>query len=232
MKSRYAIRKAAGICVDCNQPAENSRPRCPKCNERVKAIFERRRISGSCANCNRPRDTLFKLCSSCRSKKREASKRRYLKNESVREYGRIRALKRYYSDPRVRKGTIKRAAYRLKTDIQFKLGHILRGRLRQAIKKGWKIGSAVSDLGCSISEFKLHLEKQFHPGMTWENYGKGFGKWNIDHIVPLASVDLANREQFLKVCHYTNLQPLWEIDNIRKGCKLPEGLTAKNRYCE
>jgi hypothetical protein len=52
--------------------------------------------------------------------------------------------------------------------------------------------------------------------MSWNNWGK----WHLDHIIPLASVDLTVRENVLKVCHYTNIQPLWAEDNIRKGCKV------------
>ncbi len=95
---------------------------------------------------------------------------------------------------------------------------ILRRRLLQALKKNQKSGSAVSDLGCSIDELKVHLESKFQEGMSWDNYGK-FG-WHIDHIIPLSSFDLTDREQFLKACHYTNLQPLWAIDNLRKSDKI------------
>ena len=56
--------------------------------------------------------------------------------------------------------------------------------------------------------------------MTWDNYGNGHGYWNIDHKIPLSIVDLTNREEFLKVCHYTNLQPMWAIENIIKGNKV------------
>lgn len=97
----------------------------------------------------------------------------------------------------------------------------LRGRLCNALKGSKKHGSAVRDLGCSIEELKQHLERQFysHPDtgemMTWENYGK-YG-WHIDHIIPLVSFNLGNRDQLLKACHYTNLQPLWAIDNLKKG---------------
>ncbi len=49
--------------------------------------------------------------------------------------------------------------------------------------------------------------------MSWDNYGE----WHIDHIVPLSSFDLTDKSQVNKVCHYTNLQPLWAIDNLRKG---------------
>ena len=109
---------------------------------------------------------------------------------------------------------------RLKSDIQYKLASNLRSRLNITIRKNYKAGSAVRDLGCSIEELKNYLEKQFLSGMTWNNWGNKKGCWSIDHIIPLSSVDLTDRKQFLKVCHYTNLRPIWHIDNIRKGKKI------------
>jgi hypothetical protein len=69
-------------------------------------------------------------------------------------------------------------------------------------------------LGTDIPTVKQYLEKQFSVGMSWENHGK----WHIDHIIPLASAN--NQEEMEKLCHYTNLQPLWAIDNLRKSDKL------------
>lgn len=102
-------------------------------------------------------------------------------------------------------------------DVRHRLGIRLRVRLNHAIKTGKKPGSAVRDLGCSINEFKAYMEAKFKEGMTWQNWGK----WHIDHIIPLSSFDLTNREQFLKACHYTNMQPLWAIENMRKWKKMP-----------
>ena len=73
----------------------------------------------------------------------------------------------------------------------------------------------VKDLGCSIEELKTHLESQFQPRMTWDNYGK----WHIDHIKPLSNFNLENKEEFKEACNYKNLQPLWAKDNLIKGAK-------------
>jgi hypothetical protein len=106
---------------------------------------------------------------------------------------------------------------RYKNDINFKLRKRLRNRLRDALNDGYKSGSAVQDLGCSIPELKNYLESKFQEGMTWENWS--FKGWHIDHIIPLDSFNLSDRKEFLKACHYTNLQPLWSSDNIRKKNK-------------
>jgi hypothetical protein len=111
---------------------------------------------------------------------------------------------------------------RRKTDINFKLAGNLRSRLRKALICKYKTGSAVSDLGCSIEDFKKHLESQFELGMTWDNYGpynKNIKRWNIDHVIPLSSVDLTNKDQLKIVCHYNNLRPLWAEKNLKDGAR-------------
>ncbi len=97
------------------------------------------------------------------------------------------------------------AKYQAKPDV--KLAKRLRDRLRMATRNIQKAGSAVNDLGCTIPEFKAYIEAQFQPGMTWENWSHG--GWHLDHIEPLVSFDLSDREQLLKACHYTNVRPLW-----------------------
>lgn len=104
------------------------------------------------------------------------------------------------------------------TCIDFRIKSALRRRVYMAIKSGSKNGSAVRDLGCSIEEFKKHIEGMFKPGMTWENWGHR--TWHLDHIKPLAAFDLSNRHQFLQACHYTNYQPLWSVENLSKGAKV------------
>ena len=105
-----------------------------------------------------------------------------------------------------------------KNNPQYKLSCILRSRLKSAIKNNYKSGSAVRDLGCSVSELKVYLESKFQPGMTWNNWS--IDGWHIDHIKPLSSFDLTDRKLLLEACHYTNLQPMWAKDNIIKRDKL------------
>lgn len=110
---------------------------------------------------------------------------------------------------------------RRKNNIQVRLADNLRGRLYNAIKKNTngnkKGGSAVKDLRCSIEFLIAYLEAKFQSGMSWANYGK----WHVDHIMPISSFDLTIREQVKQACHYTNLQPLWAVDNLRKGNRIP-----------
>lgn len=105
---------------------------------------------------------------------------------------------------------------RRQQDIAYRLMERLRGRLKQLIKVRPK--STSKSLGCSGEFLKSYLENQFKPGMSWNNYGL-YG-WHIDHIKPLSSFDLANPTQYLEACHYTNLQPLWAEENLKKSNKL------------
>ena len=61
-----------------------------------------------------------------------------------------------------------------------------------------------------------HLEKKFRYGMNRKNHGK----WHIDHIIPCSFFDLRCPVQQLACFHYSNLQPLWAADNIRKRDQL------------
>jgi hypothetical protein len=100
----------------------------------------------------------------------------------------------------------------------FRLATNLRNRFGAAIRGiGFKRGSAVRDLGCSLEELKKHIESKFKPGMTWDNYGS----WEVDHIKPMSLFDLSKTEDQLAVNHYTNLQPMWATDNRKKSNKYP-----------
>lgn len=72
-------------------------------------------------------------------------------------------------------------------------------------------------VGCDFDTFLTHIQSQFEDGMTLENYGHGEGKWNIDHIIPI-SVAKTN-EDIERLNHYSNLRPMWSLDNYRKSNK-------------
>ncbi len=76
-------------------------------------------------------------------------------------------------------------------------------------------------IGCTPEMLKNHLENQFKEGMTHNNYGRN--GWSIDHIIPLVSAG-SDKEKAEKLCHYTNLQPLWWWENLQKGDKIPQNL--------
>jgi hypothetical protein len=101
------------------------------------------------------------------------------------------------------------------SDVQYKLACALRTRLGEAIKSNQKSGSAIRDLGCTIPELKRYIESRFEAGMTWKNWSKD--GWHLDHEVPLAAFNLSDPVQFKYAVHYSNLQPMWAIENIRKG---------------
>ncbi len=75
-------------------------------------------------------------------------------------------------------------------------------------------------VGYTLLELKTHLETLFTDGMNWDNYGK----WEIDHIIPdsFFKYTKIEDEEFKKCWALSNIQPLWAIDNIKKGASLPE----------
>jgi len=101
----------------------------------------------------------------------------------------------------------------------------LRARTFKAFKYSyWNKSKGTKDLlGCSFEIAFKHIERQFIKGMSWENRSE----WHIDHIIPLASAK--TEEELIKLCHYTNLQPLWAVDNLVKNDKIIEGTQVSLR---
>lgn len=116
--------------------------------------------------------------------------------------------------PKLRK--IKKEKYN--NEPLFKLKQLVRSRIRQIfkIKKIYKNNRTFEIVGCSPEFLKEYIENKFTDGMTWDNYG--YYGWHIDHIIPLSSA--ATDEELMKLCHFTNLQPLWGSDNLKKSNKI------------
>lgn len=104
---------------------------------------------------------------------------------------------------------------KMKTDIGFRISANLRSRLSTLLSRNKfeKSNSTLKLLGCTLEELKLYLESKFQKGMTWENYGE----WHIDHIKACSKFDLSKSSEQKKCFHYSNLQPLWKVDNLKKN---------------
>jgi hypothetical protein len=106
---------------------------------------------------------------------------------------------------------------RYKTDINFRLTKLCRGRIRKIIKGENKSVSTMELIGCTPDELRQHLESKFEPWMNWEN--QGLGGWDVEHIIPMSKFNLICPVQQHACCHWSNLQPMEHIANIKKGNK-------------
>jgi hypothetical protein len=130
--------------------------------------------------------------------RKEYAKAYYQQNKEQRlEYSKI-----YFSQNKEQHYQLRKV--KKQKDINFKIHENLRSRLSNALKGRVK-NSTIEELGCSIEEFKIYLEKQFDENMNWENYGI---YWEIDHIQPLSKGGSF---------HYTNTQPMHFSENRSKG---------------
>jgi len=91
------------------------------------------------------------------------------------------------------------------------LKDVVSSRVRHALKSE-KSKKSLEYLGCTIKDFRKHIEKSFIEGMSWENYGE----WEIDHIIPV-KYENPTIEEVIERLHWTNCQALWRVDNMSKG---------------
>lgn len=102
---------------------------------------------------------------------------------------------------------------KLKNDGFFRMKRRLRDRIRDYMK-GVSIGKKTKEIvGLDYEDFKNYIYSKFTEGMSWDNYGD----WHLDHIKPLCLSE--NYEDLIRLNHYTNLQPLWAEDNLKKNRK-------------
>lgn len=145
--------------------------------------------------------------------------------EQAREYGKIYRSK---NKERIRETSRKRKREyfrnRLKTDPAFKLRLYMSNRLYCTMSGRSKNSATFTYIGCTPSELRQYLESKFLDGMSWENYGNPSGDhssgWHIDHIIPLSSFDFSVEENIYVAWHYSNLRPLWGLDNLRKSNRI------------
>lgn len=179
-------------------------------------------ICGECGNEHTGQFShIQRFCSeTCRYKnqnKREyvsEQKKRYIQNnpEKRKQTAKISRI-RNWNEP---ENILTRKNYSQKLEV--KLKNALRSRINKSLKTNQKNTRTNEIVGCTIDELKTHIQNQFQEGMNWENWSQ-FG-WHLDHIIPISSAN--NEEEMYKLCHYTNLQPLWWRDNLEKRDKIIE----------
>jgi hypothetical protein len=183
-------------CIDCGKKvSKKGVKRCKECFY-IKETTGRLNLP-NCIDCDKKLSKYnCKRCYSCEMKKRW----KHIPKKTKKEIAK-RMSKYIYN--------------RRKIDIIFKLVGNLRIRINLALKGNPKDSTTLKLVGCSVDFLKQHLQSKFTKGMSWSNYGK----WHVDHIRPCASFDLSKVKEQRKCFHYTNLQPLWALDNLRKKKK-------------
>lgn len=186
---------------------------------------------------SKAKDGLKSSCKECRNaeylanreeNKRKSIKRYHLKKKEIlaknSEYREKNIEwyrgynKRYYREnsEKIKEASKKSLYRRIESDNGFKMLQRLRKRMYEAVKGRVKSARTIELIGCSVEYLQQYLEEQFQDGMTWDNYGE----WHVDHIIPCSSFDFSKPEDQRSCFHYSNLQPLWAIDNIRKSDKI------------
>ena len=159
-------------------------------------------------------------CKKCRS---EYKKKHYKKNkersieQSIEYYKQNRARCRELGDAWRDRNRERISEYRKNrywTEPKYRITCYLRSKLHSILKES-KSDNTFNLIGCSPDYFMNYIESKFKDGMTWENYG--FHGWHIDHIIPCNAFDLTKPEEQMKCFHYTNLQPLWAVENLAKN---------------
>jgi hypothetical protein len=107
---------------------------------------------------------------------------------------------------------------RYKNDPEYKLSKNIRRRVSLFLQLNnvSKTNKTFDIVGCTPQQLKEHIQLQFKDNMSWDNYG--YYGWHIDHIIPLSSAK--TKDEIYTLCHYSNLQPLWGKENIKKGGKI------------
>lgn len=231
------------ICIYCGKNFITTKLHQNKCNKICAKLFKEQRIKN--VHYYKKKENIIKICKWCEKEfiinkkhqifcKKECALRYKMKAKIIEYKVCVICKKEFITSKYKQKITcskecaLKQYKQKCKISNRYKYYNNEKYRFRVCMSnninyrlKGYKKLSKTHELiGCTYEQLKQHIIKQFQPGMTWEN--RGVYTWHIDHIKPLALFDLSKKEEQLKVNHYTNFQPLWAIDNIKKGKKYVE----------
>lgn len=212
------------ICCRCKKEIEiENKKYCKECKREVDALYYQknrekvlsRNKSYRIKNRKKVLQKMREYNVKNKENKKITDRKYYIKNKETR----IKYSKLYYEKNKEKilfKNKLYKKEY-VKTNLNYKIACLLRKRLCDAVTKKHKNEKTLELLGCSIEQLKIYLESKFTEGMSWNNHGV-YG-WHIDHIKPCAKFDLTDLEQQKECFHYSNLQPLWAEENLKKGAK-------------
>ena len=205
---------------------------------------------------NKSKRHLFGLHSQCRVCQKEYKLEWYLKNQDkcldynkqpdVKRNAKTRRDIKYtnpvYKEELLHKNKIRRRGepakiaqrknekWRRENNLNYRMRQALNSRLVKALHNNnntaYKLASILELTGCTMPEFVSYIETLWVDDMSWDNYGKR--GWHLDHIIPCRKFDLSKLDEQKACYNYTNFQPLWWYDNLKKGSSLPDGKDAKS----
>ena len=171
-------------------------------------------ISNKCKICANDKNRKYAIDN---KEKLDEYKKEYNKNhkEDMKQYN-----KEYYKNHKedIIRNNNEYEKMKLDTDPTFKLIKSLRRRTQLALKGNTKSEATKELLGIASDIFTKWIEFQFiDPEMSLNNYGS---YWHLDHVIPISSFDLSDKEQQRKAFNWINVQPLEASKNIQKSDKI------------
>lgn len=178
------------------------------------------------------------------AKRKSTASQRYHSDSEYRERMSKQSFETYKANPGKRRDQNKqwiannRERYRMwmadhmrnkrQTDPWYCVRNRLASRLWHALagQNGKKAFKTEELIGCTVSELRDQLQRQFTEGMTWDKFLAG--EISIDHLTPCAAFDLTKPEEQKKCFHHSNLAPKWTSDNQRKGDLMPDGTRGRH----
>lgn len=197
---------------------------CTRCGEKKAATLEFFDTD------SRIKTGLTGMCRDCRRKRVRVHDRKYqpIRSERQNEFrkGNLELMRRLDAERRIRdrdriNARSRAIHHKQKSNPYYRVKWNMKTLVARSLS-GKKNGQSWERLvGYTRIELAAHLERQFLPGMTWENYGRGIGKWSIDHIRPVDSFSFTSTDddEFKQCWALSNLRPLWTTDNSSKGSK-------------
>lgn len=239
-------------CRDCGRTFNTrwtASIRCDACHEARLTGAANQRL---CARCSESFGAAgrARLCLKCRTA-RDSGKRRETHRLQFAANGEYRDRRRSQNRAWARRNTDRLSAYKrawkernrdhvrtykrqyertARLDHRNKLLAAMRSRVATALRAAVRKGKPVTDrgamrlVGCSVAELMMHLESQFGPGMTWENFGRT--GWHVDHIYPVGRADLSDGAHVRAAFSWMNCRPAWGDENLKKNARVSRGARA------